>query len=85
MSKFSLIISLLLMTIAVVISKNNNDDQAALLIDNTPLESNITCLCTEDEQCDGNTRTCSLSRSHHSCYETWTHEPSDGSIRVTAG
>lgn len=73
------------MTIVVVISKDNTDHQAALLLDDTPLERNITCLCSEDEQCDGNTRTCSLSRSHHSCYQSWTLEPSDGSIRVTAG
>lgn len=76
---------LLLTTTAIVISGDNNENPVDHIVDEIPPKINITCLCTEDEQCDGNSRTCQLSHAHHTCYESWTLETNDGSIRVTAG
>jgi len=76
---------LLLTTTTIVISEDNNDTQVALIVDDIQPNINITCLCTEDEQCDEDSRTCQISNPHHKCYESWTLETSDGSIRVTAG
>jgi hypothetical protein len=83
---FAFLVFLLLTTTAIVISEDNNDqNQVALLVDEIPSKVNITCLCTEGEQCDGDSRTCQLSHPHHTCYESWTLEPNDGSIAITAG
>ncbi|CAF3596343.1 unnamed protein product [Rotaria sordida] len=73
------------MTTTIVISRDNNDNQIADFEVHIPLKKNITCLCTEDEQCDSNSATCQLTHEHHTCYESWTLESSDGSIHVTAG
>lgn len=73
-------------TTIVVISQDNNDNnQVAQIVDDMRLESNVTCLCTEDEQCDENTRTCQLTHVHQKCYESWTLDPNDNSIHLTAG
>ncbi len=86
MSKYIFIqLFLLLLTTTIVISQDNNDNQVALLVDDSQPKINITCLCSEDEQCDLNSQTCQLTQPHHTCYESWTLETNDGSIRVTAG
>ncbi len=84
-SIFIRVFLILLMTTTIVISQDNNNTEVALIVDDIQLKTNITCLCTEDEQCDSGSRTCQLTHPHHTCYESWTLEPSDGSIRVTAG
>ncbi|CAF3229966.1 unnamed protein product [Rotaria socialis] len=77
---------LLIIVISVtVISEENHDDTVSIPIDGTQQKINIACLCTEDEQCDSNTRTCRLTHPEHVCYETWTKENSDNSIHLTAG
>ncbi|CAF3979023.1 unnamed protein product [Rotaria sordida] len=68
-----------------VISQENHDDSVSFLIDGTRQRTNITCLCTEDENCDSNTRTCRLTHVDHACYESWTKESNDDMIHVTAG
>jgi hypothetical protein len=73
------------MTTTIVISQDNTDNQIASIPDDNQLKTNITCLCTEDEQCDSDSRTCQLTQPHHKCYESWALEVSDGSIQVTAG
>ncbi|CAF3663380.1 unnamed protein product [Rotaria socialis] len=73
------------MTTTIVISEVNVTNQIVDIDDNTPLNKSITCLCTKDEQCDANSATCQLTHQHHSCYESWTLEPDDGQIHVTAG
>ena len=76
----------LLTTTTIVISQDSNDDNhVAQLVDDNQLKTNITCLCTSDEQCDVNSQTCQLTHAHHTCYESWTLETSDGTIRLTAG
>ena len=75
---------ILLMTTTIVISQNNNDNQVALLTGDNPRKTNITCFCTEDEQCDANSM-CHLTQAHQTCYESWTLEGADNAIRVTAG
>lgn len=76
----------LLTTTTIVISQdNNNGNQVAQLVNNIQPKANITCLCTEDEQCDANSQTCQLTHPDHTCYESWTLEPSDGTIHVVAG
>ncbi|CAF2121541.1 unnamed protein product [Rotaria magnacalcarata] len=72
----------LLVTTTIVISEANTTNQ---IVDITPLNESITCLCTKDEECDANSATCQLTHRHHSCYESWTLEPEDGEIHVTAG
>ena len=79
---FRIVVILLLTTTTIVISQDINEEISEL--DET-LKKNITCLCTDDEQCDGDSRTCQISQQHHVCYESWTLEASDGSIRLTAG
>lgn len=73
------------MTTTIVISQENNKNHIAEPDDNIPLEKSITCLCTDDEQCNGNTSTCQLSYKHHTCYQSWTCDPTDGSVHLTAG
>ncbi|CAF2768069.1 unnamed protein product [Rotaria sp. Silwood2] len=68
-----------------VISQENHDDIVSVLIDGTQQRTNTTCFCTEDEKCDSNTQTCRLTHLDHACYESWTKEPNDDSIHVTAG
>ncbi|CAF3885690.1 unnamed protein product [Rotaria sp. Silwood2] len=84
-STFLRIIFVLLMTTTIVISQNNNDNQVADVEVDIPLKKNITCLCTKDEQCNANSATCQLTHRHHTCYESWSLESGDDSIRVTAG
>jgi hypothetical protein len=76
---------LLLTTTTIVNSQDNNVNQLALGNDGIHPKKNITCYCTEDEQCDGDSHTCQLTQPHESCYESWTLESNDGVIRVTAG
>jgi len=83
-SIFIKIFLILLTTTTIVISQDSNDDQVALLVDGIQPKKNITCLCTEDEQCDSDSGTCQLSQSHQKCYESWTLVD-DGSIQLTAG
>lgn len=61
------------------------EDNAVDILNEIEQSTNITCLCTEDEQCDANTRTCRLTHPDHACYESWTKELHDRSIQVTAG
>ncbi|CAF1057247.1 unnamed protein product [Rotaria sp. Silwood1] len=68
-----------------VISQENYDDIVSFLIDGTQRRTNITCLCTKDEKCDSNTETCRLTHVNHVCYESWTKDPYDNTIHVTAG
>lgn len=82
---FIRIFLILLTTTTIVISQDNNDAHVARIVDDIQPKLNITCLCTEDEECDGNSRTCRISHPHHTCYQSWTLEGSDNSIRVTAG
>jgi hypothetical protein len=76
---------LLLTTTTIVISQDNIDRQIDRITDDNQPKANITCLCTDDEQCDSNSHTCQLTQPYHSCYESWTLESDDGAIRVTAG
>jgi hypothetical protein len=84
-SVFTQIFLILLTTTTIVISQDSNDNQVAHIVDGIQPKINITCLCTEDEQCDSNSRTCQLSQPHHTCYESWTLEGDDGSINLSAG
>jgi hypothetical protein len=69
----------------IIVSKENHDNIVSVLVDEIQQETNITCLCTENEQCDLNTRTCRLKHSDHACYESWSKELGDNTIEVTAG
>ncbi len=83
---FTQLFIFLLTTTTIVISQDKNNARVARADnDDNQLKTSITCLCTSDEQCDGDSRTCKLTHPHHSCYESWTLEPSDGSIHVSAG
>jgi hypothetical protein len=74
-----------LMTTTIVVSQDNSDNQTTLIVNENEAKSNVTCLCTEDEKCDGNSRTCSLKHPDQTCYQSWTWEPHDNSIRLSAG
>lgn len=77
---------LLVILISVtVISEENHDDFLSALIDGTQHETNVTCLCTEDDGCDANSQTCRLTHPSHVCYESWTKEANDDTIYVAAG
>ncbi|CAF0769750.1 unnamed protein product [Rotaria sp. Silwood1] len=79
------VILVLQMTTTIVISQHNNDNQTGDVEVDIPLKRNITCLCTNDEQCNSNSATCQLTHRFHSCYISWSLEPNDESIHVTAG
>lgn len=72
---------LLLMTTAIVISEDDEENH----LEETQLKANITCACTEDEECDGTSETCKISHPYHMCYESWSLRASDGTIQHTAG
>ncbi|CAM4805785.1 unnamed protein product [Rotaria magnacalcarata] len=77
---------LLIIVISVTaINEENHDYIVSILVDGTQQKTNIACLCTDDEQCDSNTRTCRLTDPDYVCYETWTKENSDNSIHLMAG
>jgi hypothetical protein len=83
MSRQTFILTILLSLI--IISQGSFDDLFSLLNDDTQPKPNITCLCTQNEKCDSNTRTCRLIEPYHNCYQTWTKEPNDDTIILTAG
>ncbi|CAF0943715.1 unnamed protein product [Adineta steineri] len=88
MMKYTLIqvVFILLTTTTIVISEeNNNENPIALLVNNDQPKVNITCLCTDDEECDQNSHTCRLTESYHTCYASWALEQSDGLVHYTAG
>lgn len=80
----STFISIILIS-TVVFGDDNADDILSDIANGIERQMNITCLCTEDEQCDANTRTCRLTHPDHACYESWTKEMHDPLIQVTAG
>lgn len=81
----STVFSILLLISIVVSSEANSDDIISGIVNDIEQPTNITCFCTEDEQCDANTRTCRLTHPDHACYESWTKELHDPHIQVTAG
>jgi len=76
---------LLLFTPTIVISIDEPSNDLALIVNDDQRQTNITCLCTSDEECNPDGKTCTLTQAHHTCYESWTLDPVDSSIRVTAG
>jgi hypothetical protein len=72
---FTILISL------IIVSEENQNDIVSVL----QQQVNITCLCTPDEQCEGNTNTCRLTHEDHACYESWSKEFGDTTIQHTAG
>jgi len=74
-----------ILILLIVVSKESHDDPVSILVDGIQPYTNITCLCTEDEQCDLNTRTCRITHPDHACYESWTKESGDNTIHLTAG
>ena len=76
---FSILISI------VVLGEDNPNDIVSRTIDGTQALSNVTCRCTEDEQCDLNSRTCQLKHSDHACYQSWSKEIEQSSVQVSAG
>jgi len=83
MIRYTFILSILILLI--VVSKESDNDSVSILVDGVQQQINITCLCTEDEQCESNTRTCRLTHPDHVCYESWSNEFSDNTIQLTAG
>ncbi|CAF1644214.1 unnamed protein product [Adineta ricciae] len=77
----------LLTTTTIVISQDKYEENPDALIvnDNQPNKTNIKCACSEDELCDGNTRTCQLSQPHHQCYQRWEVNSDGRSVQHTAG
>jgi hypothetical protein len=69
----------------IVISQGYYDNIVSSIVDGTQQKTNITCLCTSDEQCDSNTSTCRLTHPDHVCYESWSKQPYDNIIHLTAG
>jgi hypothetical protein len=83
-----MIISTFIFTILisiVVLTKENHDDTVSGIVNGIQEQTNITCLCTEGEECDSNTRTCRLNHSDHACYESWSKELDEPNIQLTAG
>lgn len=81
-------IVLVILISIIVASKENHNDIISLLVDGTQQKINITCLCTEDEDeqiCDLNSGTCRITNPDHVCYESWTKQSNEDTIRVTAG
>jgi len=83
MIRYTFILAILISIIAI--SEENPDDIISLLVDGTQQKLNITCFCTEDEQCDSGSRTCRITHPDHACYESWTKELNEDKFRVTAG
>ena len=79
------LVFIVLTTTTIVISQSSPNNDVALIVNGVQPKSNVTCLCTEDEVCEGNTRTCTLRQPDQTCYESWTLDAQDNSIRVTAG
>ena len=69
----------------IVIGEENYGDIVSFLVDGTQQKTNITCLCTEDEQCDSSDRTCRITHPDHACYESWTKLTDGNTIQLTAG
>ena len=69
----------------IVISQGYHDNIVSSIVDDTQQKTNITCLCTSDEQCDTNTSTCRLTDPDNACYESWTKAPYDNAIQLVAG
>src|SRR5262245_60363280 len=83
MIRYLFILSILILLI--IFSKESHDGTVSDIVDGLQQQTNITCLCTEDEKCDSNTRTCRLTHPDHACYEQWSKELGDDTIQVTAG
>ena len=77
----------LLTTTTIVISQDKYEENSDALIvnDNQPNKTSIKCACSEDELCDGNTRTCQLSQPYHRCYQRWEVNSDGRSVQHTAG
>lgn len=67
------------------ITQGNNENIVSNIVDDIQQPTNITCLCTDDEQCDSNSRTCRLNDSDQACYQSWTRVPGDNTIHLSAG
>ncbi|CAF0921387.1 unnamed protein product [Adineta ricciae] len=61
------------------------DNSISLFADDTPKNTNITCFCTGEENCDVNSPTCRITHSDQVCYEVWSKYPGEETIHVTAG
>ena len=85
MIKSSSIFILIILISPVVFGEDNADGILSDIVNGIEQQRNVTCLCTEDEQCDANTRSCRLTHSDHACYESWTKDVHDPLIQVTAG
>lgn len=68
-----------------VVNGENYDNSISLFDDDTPKNTNITCFCTGDENCDGNSSTCRITHPDHACYEVWSKYPGEEIIHITAG
>lgn len=86
MMRHAFVLLILIFTFVVVVgSEDGNDKSLSVLHADIQPNTNLTCFCTGDETCDANSHSCRITHEDHACYESWTKDPYDHSVHLTAG